>query len=507
MKLIFVLFDSLNRNALTCYGGTHVKTPNFQRLADQSVVFDTHYVGSLPCILARRDMHTGRLNFLHRSWGPLEPYDNSFPAIMREARIHTHLASDHYHYFEDGGWSYHTRYSTWDFVRGQESDAWVAMVKPPLERLREQYHAINFDDFYGSVRLQGMLNRERIREEADFPCVKTFDHGLRFLNNNRNEDGWLLQVETFDPHEPFQAPERFRKDYPTNYAGGILDWPHYRRVVESPDEVAELRANYAALVALCDDQLGRFLDYMDTHGMWHNTALVLTTDHGFLLGEHDWWAKSLMPFYNQIAHIPLMIHHPDFAGEGATRRAALTQTVDIMPTLLDMFGIDIPDEVRGHSLMPLMAADKTVRGVGIYGMFGAATNATDGRYTYFRYPDDLAGQELYGYTLMPTHMREFFDTSEFISARHSDPFDFTKGMPTLRLPARFEADRPPAFGGVYDAETVLYDLEADPEQLHPLDPAEVPDVMERLVGRIRAEMQAHDAPPEAFVRLDLAGTD
>ncbi|MBH61976.1 MAG: hypothetical protein CL569_05910 [Alphaproteobacteria bacterium] len=54
MKLIFVLFDSLNRNALTCYGGTHVKTPNFQRLADQSVVFDTHYVGSLPCIPARR---------------------------------------------------------------------------------------------------------------------------------------------------------------------------------------------------------------------------------------------------------------------------------------------------------------------------------------------------------------------------------------------------------------------------------------------------------------------
>jgi arylsulfatase A-like enzyme len=103
MKLIFALFDSLNRNALTCYGGTHVKTPNFQRLADRAVVFDSHYVGSLLCIPARRDMHTGRLNFLHRSWGPLEPYDNSFPVMLREQNIHTHLASDHYHYFEDGG--------------------------------------------------------------------------------------------------------------------------------------------------------------------------------------------------------------------------------------------------------------------------------------------------------------------------------------------------------------------------------------------------------------------
>ena len=505
MKLIFALFDSLNRNALTCYGGTHVKTPNFQRLADRAVVFDSHYVGSLPCIPARRDMHTGRLNFLHRSWGPLEPYDNSFPVMLREQNIHTHLASDHYHYFEDGGWSYHNRYSTWEFVRGQESDHWAAMVKPPLERLREKYHPLNYESTSGSVKLQGMLNREWIREEKDFPCVKTFDLGLRFLDNNRTEDGWLLQVETFDPHEPFQAPERFRQDYPTNYAGGILDWPHYRRVVESPDEVAELRANYAALVALCDAQLGRLLDYMDEHAMWDDTALVLTTDHGFLLGEHDWWAKNVMPFYNQIANIPLLIYHPDFKGEGGTRRIALTQTIDIMPTLLDIFDVEVPVEVRGHSLMPLMNRDEAIREIGLYGMFGAATNATDGRYTYFRYPDDIASQELFEYTLMPTHMRDFFQAEEFEGAALTEPFDFTKGMPTLRLPARLEAERPGSSDSIHDVETVLYDLETDPEQHNHIDPGTVPDVMERLLAGIRSEMQAHDAPPEAFARLDLAG--
>ena len=111
MKTVFLLFDSLNRSALGAYGGHHL-TPNFDRLASHSIVFDNHFAGSLPCMPARRDMHTGRLNFLHRSWGPLEPFDDSFPGQLKQADIYSHLISDHYHYFEDGGSTYHTRYST-----------------------------------------------------------------------------------------------------------------------------------------------------------------------------------------------------------------------------------------------------------------------------------------------------------------------------------------------------------------------------------------------------------
>ena len=148
---------------------------------------------------------------------------------------------------------------------------------------------------------------------------------------------------------------------------------------------------------------------------------------------------------------------------GGTRRAALTQTIDIMPTLLDMFDVKVPAEVRGHSLMPLMARDGAVREIGHYGMFGAPTNATDGRYTYFRYPDDIASQELYEYTLMPTHMRDFFQADEIEGAALAEPFDFTKGMPTLRIPAHPEAVRPGSSDSIHDAESVLYDLESDSE--------------------------------------------
>ena len=178
MKAVFVLFDSLCRSALGCYGSPWVKTPNFDRFSRAAVTFDRHFVGSLPCMPARRDLHTGRLNFMHRSWGPLEPFDNSFPQSMWEAGIHTHLVSDHLHYFEDGGATYHNRFRTWDFIRGQEYDAWKAMVQPPVERLREQYAAkhYNFDSTWrrprdrydGSwKRIQHAINSEFMTEEKD----------------------------------------------------------------------------------------------------------------------------------------------------------------------------------------------------------------------------------------------------------------------------------------------------------------------------------------------------
>lgn len=503
MRLIFVLFDSLNRLALECNGGTAIRTPNFNRLSRRAVNFDTHFTGSLPCIPARRDMHTGRLNFLHRSWGPLEPYDNSFPVMLRDQRqIYSHLVSDHYHYFEDGGWCYHNRYDTWEYIRGQEADKWVAMVKPPIERFRETYHPVQVEEDRHGFRLQGLINREAIRNEEDFPCVKTFREGLAFLRNNGEQDDWLLHIECFDPHEPFHAPERFRNEYRTNYAGPILDWPRYKKVIESPDEIAEIRANYAALVAMCDWYLGTLLDHMDKHDMWKDTALVMTTDHGFLLGEHDFWGKNRMPFFNEVSHIPLMVYHPAHADQGGTRRSALTQTIDVMPTLLDIFGVAPPAECRGRSLLPLVA-DPAAPGheAAIYGIFGGATNVTDGRYTYFRYPEDMTEQELYEYTLMPIHMHSFFEPREFEGATLQPPFDFTKGLPTLRLPARRDAKRPPMQGGpMEDTRTVLYDLETDPGQSTPIDN---PEVEARLVEGIRRVMAAHDAPPEAFSRLGL----
>lgn len=112
MRAIMVMFDSLRFDMMPGRGKDIVNLPNFRRLAQHSVFFPDCYAGSLPCMPARRELHTGRYNFLHRSWGPLEPFDESMPQILHQAGIHAHLSTDHYHYLEDGGATYHTRYSS-----------------------------------------------------------------------------------------------------------------------------------------------------------------------------------------------------------------------------------------------------------------------------------------------------------------------------------------------------------------------------------------------------------
>src|SRR5438067_4263439 len=133
MKAVMVMFDSLNRHMLPNYGCDWTVAPNFQRLAKRTVTFDRSYVCSMPCMPARRDLHTGRPNFLHRSWGPIEPFDCSLPQLLKENGVYSHLASDHYHYWEDGGATYHSRYSSWEFFRGQEGDPWKGVVNAPAD--------------------------------------------------------------------------------------------------------------------------------------------------------------------------------------------------------------------------------------------------------------------------------------------------------------------------------------------------------------------------------------
>lgn len=506
MRLVFVLFDTLSRRALEAYGGAAaIPTPNFNRLARRALRFDRHYVGSLPCIPARREMLTGRHNFLHRSWGPIEPFDKCFTELLAQARgTYSHLVTDHCHYWEDGGATYHTRYNSFEFVRGQENDFWQGVVEPDQEAWRRRYHPIQNDGRPGSKFRRNMANREMIRGAADYPVARTFDLGLSFIERNRSADNWILQIETFDPHEPFEAPPEMRAGFPTEYRGPVLDYPTYGVSRMNPEEAAELRANYAATLTHCDRQLGRLLDAFDTHDLWRDTALILSTDHGFLLGERDLWGKLIVPVYQEIAHIPLFIHHPGHAAHAGEARGALTQTIDLMPTILDMFGVAPPPEATGHSLLPLLARDGTVRRAALYGQHGSAINITDGRHTYFRYPRDLHGGNLNQYTLMPTHIMSLFGVEELREAALHPPFDFTQGVPVLRIPSTEKSAvyRRHGAGAQIPAltKTVLYDVEADPGQARPI---EAPAVEHRLIEEMVAIMRAHDAPRELYRRFHL----
>lgn len=490
MKAIMLMFDSLNRHMLQPYGCDSTITPNFNRLAKHAVTFDNCYVASMPCMPARREIHTGRMNFLHRSWGPLEPFDDSMPEILKENGIYSHLVTDHYHYFEDGGCTYHTRYSSYEFVRGQEGDPWKGSVGDPEipETLGGRTNCLWRQDWVNRPYMQGTKRHSQ---------TLTMDLGLEFIEKNKTEDNWFLQIEHFDPHEPFFAPEEFRKLYPDDYDGPHFDWPNYKRVTE-PDQACEhVRNGYRALLTMCDHTLGRLLDKMDQEGMWEDTMLIVNTDHGFLLGEHDWWAKCVMPWYNENANIPLFIWDPRCGIKGG-RRKALVQGIDLAPTLLEYFNLPIPGDMMGKPLRDTILYDTPVREAAIYGIHGGHVNCTDGRYVYMRAPVNADNQPLFNYTLMPNHMRNRFSVDNLRKSRLRDGFSFTKGCPVLEIPS---TGIPELEFSAYDFGTMLFDLEKDPGQLHPISDAAVE---ERMAGMMVRIMRDNDCPGGQYTRLGLA---
>lgn len=485
MKAIMVMFDSLNRHMLPPYGGDWVHAPNFTRLAERAVTFDNCYSASMPCMPARRELHTGRTNFLHRSWGPLEPFDESMPELLKNSGVYTHLASDHQHYWEDGGATYHNRYNSWEFSRGQEGDAWKGHVADPetppdLKQMR-----------MGLYR-QDWINRSYMPTEAQHPQTLTFNNGLHFIDTNHDQDNWFLQIETFDPHEPFFSHQKYKDLYPHDYDGPHFDWPDYARVGQTRDQVEHVRNEYAALVSMCDAHLGKVMDAMDEYGLWEDTLLIVCTDHGFLLGEKEWWGKNIQPWYNEIVHTPLFICDPRHE-HGATRRESLVQMIDFAPTLLDFFGVEIPKTMIGQSLSETVAQDRPIRAAGLFGSFGGHVNITDGRYIYMRSPKDAKNAPLTEYTLMPTHMNARFSVGELQHMTLAEPFSFTQNVQTLKIPTR-------AMMSSYPFGTMLFDLESDPEQEQSI----VDEAVERrMIGLLVGLMQENDAPPEQYERLGL----
>jgi arylsulfatase A-like enzyme len=508
MKCVMLMFDSLNRHMLPPYGGSvpggsvpPVHAPNFARLAERTAVFDRSYICSMPCMPARRDLHTGRPNFLHRSWGPIEPFDDSVPDFLRQNGVYTHLSSDHYHYWEEGGANYHARYRSWEFFRGQEGDPWIGMVTPPPAG-----NALGQNASEDPSRVQDRVNRRFMRTTAELPQSQTVAAGIDFMRRNHDEDNWFLHMETFDPHEPFFSQREFKDRYAEHYAayraknGPLFDWPSYNYVSEDAELVDHMRHEYASLVSMCDARLGDVLDTMDELSLWDDTMFIVWTDHGFLLGEHECWAKVWAPYYEEVSHTPFFVWDPR-VGARAERREALVQpSIDLGPTLLSYFGFERFDDMLGCDLAPVVERDEPVRDAAMFGQHGAHVNVTDGRYVYWRGPADVDNQELYDYTLMPARMRTRFGADDLRDATLAEPFSFTKGMRTLRVPTgvRFGAER----GRHADRNrSRLFDLQIDPGQTTPLED----DALEaRMVEHLVRLMAEADAPPEQYRRLGLA---
>lgn len=497
MRTIVFLSDTMNRRFLSVYGNTDVHTPNLERLAERSHVFENHWTGSAPCMPARRDLLTGRLGFLERNWGPIEAFDQTLPEVLQSCGVRSHITTDHYHYGELGGEGYCQSFTTWQLQRGQEHDNLEWMEHP----YREPHHIGKTSEYH-------QKNQQSLRNEADYPSPKTYKSGAEWLERHGDEDDYLLWIEGFDPHEPFDVPESYLTLYDDDYDGDTFDWPPYEPFSGTPEELKHIRNRYKATLTMTDYWIGRVLDVCDRMNLWEDTMIVFTTDHGYMLGEHGLMAKNYMQGYNEIYHIPMMIHLPGQREEH--RVGALTQNIDLFPTICEHFEVPesaIKNPIHGKSLKPLMDGERdSVREGVLYGVYGKSVNMCDGRYTYFRAPRREDNSPLNIYTSMPTTLKQFIGRASItdIHAVEADRFLRWTDFPVYRIPAAtFQyTDKTQDFSSrtEYHDRDYLFDLESDYAQMENLTDE---TIHSRMVDLMKQLLLEHDAPDEQFERLGL----
>ncbi len=358
MNFVLVISDTLRWDHLGASGNSWIRTPNLDRLAAESVVFDRAYAGSFPTIPHRTDVATGKWVYPYRGWSPLPEDETILSQTLADHGYVTMLISDTPHLVRDGH-RFDRGFDAWHWNRGQEGDRSITDhmdVGLPCapEKIR------------GPERMR--RNHYRYRErywntERDTFAARTFQHAADWIERNYKHEKFFLWVDTFDPHEPWDPPQHYADLYDPGYSGELIDHPTYTwntKLGVTEAEIRHAKALYAGEVTLVDTWVGRLIEKID-YCCPEDTAVIFHGDHGFNVGDHDRFGKNChdpaetdWPFFEEVSHVPLVIRLPE--GMRNARHSFLAQGVDIMPTILDYAGISIPEGVKGVSLRPALEA-------------------------------------------------------------------------------------------------------------------------------------------------------
>lgn len=509
MNVLLISIDSLNKHFLKAYGQPielDVKTPNLDAFARKAAVFDRHYAGSLPCMPARREFLAGREEMLWRYWGPIEPFDQPVSRIGRRHGVVSQLISDHFHYWQWGSHGYFEDYHGWEFIRGNEYDAWQTF---PRRFTSEELAKIMIDgeqaeglDYMNRVAY--LRNVANFNSEEDFFVPRVCKAAAAWLDRAPELSKWFLYMDCFEVHEPFHVPEPYRSMYSDeNHDDPRLHyWPlggniHQGRSRVDERQLAYFRAQYAGKLTMVDSWLGRVFDTLERRRLWDQTVVIVTTDHGHYLGDHGWVGKPYCAVYNVLAHTPLFIWDPVGKRNGS-RVSALTQAVDIYATMLEALDAPVP-KTDSRSLLPVLRGETNEhRKWALYGYWGRAANITDGRYTFLRTPlasEDWKKPLLYNYSTSFINAENAFLPPPMHADAESGPFIPYAGGPVWRYP--LSRPRPGA-----DPTDLLFDVIDDPFQERDLHESD-PEVTERMIAALRRELSARQAPEEQYQRLRL----
>jgi arylsulfatase A-like enzyme len=368
LNVVVVVMDSLRADHVY---GPRARTPAMNKFAQQALRFTRAYPEGMPTIPARRAIMAGRRTFPFRGWKPhkqLPPQPGWSPVggdgktwteVLREQGWTTGYVTDNPHLLLGVHKRFRRTFDRVELVDGQSplrfkpkrkvSAAEVARHLPPSLRGSR-----------AEPRMAAYLAANpRDRPEEDFLAARVFRDGMSWIEWASARQPFALVIDTFDAHEPWDAPRRIKDLYgpPSAPLEPIQPFPtpsaKYRSLGLSGAILRRMRQLYAAEVTLVDAWLGHFLDRLANLGLAEKTLVVLISDHGVLLGEYGWVGKRFDEIHEELSHVPFLIRHPQGKAAGRVSRY-YASTHDVGPTVLSALGQETPGHMNGVDLSPLL---------------------------------------------------------------------------------------------------------------------------------------------------------
>jgi arylsulfatase A-like enzyme len=369
--------------------------PNIRRLMKDGVTFTRHVTTTVPCGPARASLLTGLYLMNHRA------VQNTVPLDARHFNLAKALRNIGY----DPALIGYTTTTPDPRTTGPRDPRFLV-----LGDLMDGFRSVgafepNMDGYFGWVAQQGFAlpaKREDIwlpdgidavpgatrlasKIPAEFSDTAFFtQRALTYLKGRQSgasrDRGWFLHLGYYRPHPPFVAPAPYhamfdaadmpapvRAASPEAEAAQHPLLAHYLREVKqasffhggqgfarelADDQVRQMRATYCGMLHEIDDRLGEVFGFLDRTGQWDDTLIIFTSDHGEQLGDH--WLLGKLGYFDESFAIPLIVRDPFATATRGTLDARFTESVDVMPTILDWLGGEIPRACDGASLLPLL---------------------------------------------------------------------------------------------------------------------------------------------------------
>jgi len=346
---------------------SHVATPHLDQLASESVVFDRAFGEGQPTLQIRRAFFTGRRSKLYRhgkdrrghwhhapGWHKIPPEQDTLAEILSRHGYMTGLIADVYHMFKPT-MNYWRGFTNYQFIRGQESDNYRGGTLDMVEEQMRKHVREPINWAKHSTLLQYLLNMRGREKEEDYLCGQVFTKACDWLEDNATNNPFMLWIEAFDPHEPWDPPAEYADQYCPGYDGKdfIMPGAGYEGGPMSDIEVERTKALYYGEVTFVDKCVGWLLNKIDEMKLWDDTIVLVLSDHGTQVYDKGVFGKGGNAMHPFNTGIVWQMRHP--GGPKGKSIDKFVQSHDVMPTILDL--LDVPYETEGTSVWPLVTGE------------------------------------------------------------------------------------------------------------------------------------------------------